>query len=141
MPTGFNTAHRKLPLDCLDYDATHSDCLVVVHYFLFLIVLYNKTMDILKIKETEARLLHHTPDGFVRYVHDDIIWNTRMLCLVGPRRVGKTTLMLQHIKRSTCPEKYLYYNIDTITDSEIRLTDLADTSKVKSLFYGVFGSV
>ena len=35
---------------------------------------------------------------YVRNVHDEIAWDDRMVAIVGARGVGKTTLLLQHIK-------------------------------------------
>lgn len=63
------------------------------------------TMDIRKIQEEQTRLLKAASLKFKRYMHDAIEWQTKMLCLVGPRGVGKTTLMLQHIKQAERPEK------------------------------------
>lgn len=83
-------------------------------------------MDIRKIQEEQTRLLKATSLKFMRYMHDAIEWQTKMLCLVGPRGVGKTTLMLQHIKRAERPEKYLYYNVDNVSGTETTLVDLAD---------------
>lgn len=83
-------------------------------------------MDIRKIQEEQTRLLRATSLRFKRYKHDAIEWNTKMLCLVGPRGVGKTTLMLQHIKQADHPDKYLYYNVDNIASADISLVELAD---------------
>ena len=35
---------------------------------------------------------------FVRYLHQDIDWSARLIAILGSRGVGKTTLMLQHIR-------------------------------------------
>ena len=35
---------------------------------------------------------------FVRYMYSEIDWSLRMVGIVGPRGVGKSTLVLQHIK-------------------------------------------
>lgn len=83
-------------------------------------------MDIRKIQEEQVRLLKATSVKFKRYMHDTIEWQTQMLCLMGPRGVGKTTLMLQHIKQAEYPEKYLYYNVDNISGTETSLLELAD---------------
>ena len=44
------------------------------------------------------KLLRETTTDFHRYMFDAINWDARMIGLVGPRGVGKTTLVLQHIK-------------------------------------------
>ena len=42
--------------------------------------------------------LEETTSRFHRYMFDRIDWDNRLIGLVGPRGVGKTTLMLQHAK-------------------------------------------
>lgn len=49
-----------------------------------------------------------------------------MLGLTGPRGVGKTTLILQHIKQHLDPDKTLYISAEDFYLVENRLTDLAD---------------
>ena len=49
---------------------------------------------------------------FVRYCYQNITWENRMLGLVGPRGVGKTTLFLQHIKTHCDLRKTLYVTAD-----------------------------
>ena len=53
-----------------------------------------------RLYETMQRLLANTVSPFHRYTYDRINWDNRMLGLVGPRGVGKTTHFLQHIKES-----------------------------------------
>jgi len=61
------------------------------------------------------RLLDANKLEFQRYLYDDIDWDDRLICIVGPRGTGKTTLMLQHIK-ATFPgrKKALYVSLDNI---------------------------
>ncbi len=42
--------------------------------------------------------LEYTTSQFHRYMYNQIDWDNRLIGLVGPRGVGKTTLMLQHAK-------------------------------------------
>lgn len=42
--------------------------------------------------------LEETTSSFHRYMFDKMDWDNRLIGLVGPRGVGKTTLMLQHAK-------------------------------------------
>ena len=43
-------------------------------------------------------LIDRVDTRFVRYLHDEIDWNSRLIAIPGTRGVGKTTLLLQHIK-------------------------------------------
>ena len=56
--------------------------------------------------------LDATKSQFVRYKYDAIHWQNRMLALVGPRGVGKTTLFLQHIKKHHSLGDTLYVTAD-----------------------------
>ena len=47
-----------------------------------------------RLYETMYRLLENTTSEFHRYIYDRINWDNRMLGLVGPRGVGKTTRSL-----------------------------------------------
>jgi len=44
--------------------------------------------------------LEKTNVDFLRYIYKEINWNSRMIGLTGARGVGKTTLILQHIKKT-----------------------------------------
>lgn len=58
------------------------------------------------------RQLDTTTSSFIRYKYDTIHWKNRMLGLVGPRGVGKTTLFLQHIKKNHSLRDTLYVTAD-----------------------------
>lgn len=60
-------------------------------------------------------------------MYDRIDWTNRMIGLTGPRGVGKTTLVLQHIKEHLSGEKSLFVNMEDFYFSSHRLIDLADT--------------
>ncbi len=49
---------------------------------------------------------------FVRYMYTKIDWSLRMVGLVGPRGVGKSTLVLQHIKTEKWQQNALYVSAD-----------------------------
>ncbi|MDR0694028.1 MAG: AAA family ATPase [Prevotellaceae bacterium] len=76
---------------------------------------------------TYARLLKNTRNKYIRYLYDNIAWNNRLIALVGPRGTGKTTMLLQHIKK-TFPDtkKALYVSLDHLWFSRNSLLDLAD---------------
>lgn len=71
-------------------------------------------------------LLQQTDLSFKRYLYGEIDWSSRMVGIVGPRGVGKTTLILQYIKEHLVAEKALYAAADDLFFSESRLYDLAD---------------
>lgn len=51
-----------------------------------------------KLQASFDAMLRTAPSTFHRYMFHQINWNNRLLGLVGPRGVGKTTLMLQYVK-------------------------------------------
>lgn len=63
---------------------------------------------------------------YKRYMFDRLPWDARMFGLVGPRGVGKSTLMLQYIKLHRDEEKMLYVSADNIYFSTHTLIELAD---------------
>ena len=72
------------------------------------------------------KLLRETTTDFHRYMFDAINWDARMIGLVGPRGVGKTTLVLQHIKEELPRDKTLYVTAEDLYFSSHHLVDLAD---------------
>lgn len=84
---------------------------------------FNQVME--QLTELFRRLLRLTDTTYVRFLHDQIDWSSRMLGIVGPRGVGKTTMLLQHIKLYHSVEDTLFVNADDIYFAEHRLFDLA----------------
>ena len=78
-----------------------------------------------KLKEYYRQLLQNTNIVFLRYLFSEINWDNRMIGLVGARGVGKTTLVLQHIKLNLNPDKTLYVTADDLYFSSNTLLDLA----------------
>ena len=78
-----------------------------------------------KLYEYMAELLKRTPLDFIRYKYDEINWNGRLVGIVGPRGVGKSTMVLQHIKQST-EGHHLYVSADNIYFTNYSLIDFAD---------------
>lgn len=72
------------------------------------------------------KLLKETDVRFQRYLYHEIDWDNRIIGIRGPRGVGKTTLMLQHIKKEMDAPDVLYVNADDIYFSNHRLIDLAE---------------
>lgn len=76
--------------------------------------------------QTYKLLLQQTPQKFVRYIHDEIDWNSRLVAILGARGVGKSTLMLQHIIKTGAEETSLLIFADDIYFGQHRLFDLAN---------------
>lgn len=65
--------------------------------------------------------------GFKRYLQDIIKWDNRLIILVGARGVGKTTLMLQHIKENLpLNEEVIYVSLDDIFFAKNSLIEFAE---------------
>ena len=71
--------------------------------------------------------LDATESQFVRYKYGAIHWQNRMLALVGPRGVGKTTLFLQHIKKHHSLSDTLYVTADHLYFTGHTLYETAET--------------
>ena len=71
-------------------------------------------------------LLQSTTTDFKRYLYDDVSWESRMIGIIGARGVGKTTMILQHIKESLDSNRALYVSADDMYFGKNRLFDLAD---------------
>ncbi len=76
--------------------------------------------------QTYETLLQHTTTGFKRYLYKEIMWDNRMIGIIGARGVGKTTMVLQYIKENLDHKKALYVSADDMYFGENRLVDLAD---------------
>ena len=74
------------------------------------------------------RELKKTDLSFQRYLIDDIDWEGRLSAITGARGTGKSTMILQHIKRTfgNLPKEALYVSADNIWFSGNRLFDLAN---------------
>ena len=75
--------------------------------------------------ELFRRLLLLTDTSYIRYLYDKIDWSARMIGIVGPRGVGKTTMLLQRIKLNHSLGDTLFINADDLYFAEHRLFDLA----------------
>ena len=80
-----------------------------------------------KIIEKFRNKLSHTSVDFTRSLMDEIKWEARMIGIKGARGVGKTTLMLQYIKKHFEHDPaVLYVSLDDIWFSDNKFADLAD---------------
>ena len=71
-------------------------------------------------------ILKNIPVDFQRYMYQRINWGNRLLGLVGPRGVGKTTLVLQYALLQLNRNETLYVTADDLYFSRHTLLDLAD---------------
>jgi predicted AAA+ superfamily ATPase len=78
------------------------------------------------IKEKHRKKIAFTSLEFIRSTMDTIDWNSRLIGIKGARGVGKTTLLLQYIKKHhpTDPA-VLYASLDDIYFSDNTLIDFA----------------
>lgn len=68
--------------------------------------------------------------GFVRYLYDEVRWDqSRLIAITGPRGVGKTTMLFQHILRRypDLGREVLYVTLDDIYFATNSLVDLAES--------------
>ena len=72
------------------------------------------------------RKLGETPTDLIRYKYKEIEWGGHALGLVGPRGVGKSTMLLQHIKMNMDVKDTLYVSADHLYFTSHTLVDLAD---------------
>ena len=79
-----------------------------------------------RLQATYKKLIRETTTSFHRYMFNRINWNARMVGLMGPRGIGKTTLVLQHIKEQLPIKESLYVQAEDFYFASHRLTELAD---------------
>lgn len=73
-------------------------------------------------------------EAFTRYLLPEVDWNQRLILLLGHRGVGKTTLLLQQLKRD--PAKSIYLSLDDYYFEEQRLIEVV--SALNDLGYRSF---
>ena len=78
--------------------------------------LYNRFRDLIAMTDTR----------YLRYMYGVLPWDNRMTALIGARGVGKTTLILQYIKRELPLEKTVYVTADDMYFTSHHLLDFAE---------------
>ncbi len=74
--------------------------------------------------------------GFVRFMHDKINWSSRLIGIRGSRGTGKTTLLLQHIKRTfESVDDALWVSLDNLWFKTHTLPDLVEFLYSRGLRY------
>lgn len=81
-------------------------------------------------KRLERIYLRNVDDvslDFVRYLYEQINWDNQLIMIKGPKGVGKTTMILQHINR-TFPDrtKAFYASVDSSYFGKNSIVDLAE---------------
>lgn len=81
-----------------------------------------------QLQSQHVRLLSHMNLQHQRSLMNEINWNAQLIGIRGSRGVGKTTLMLQHIKETygTDPTIALYASLDHLYFSRHSLLELAE---------------
>ena len=72
-------------------------------------------------------LLKNVDTSYVRDIHRSIPWDDRLIAILGARGVGKTTLVLQHIKLYEDVGTSLFVYADDLWFSTHSLVELAET--------------
>jgi Predicted ATPase (AAA+ superfamily) len=94
----------------------------------------NKKMETLF--EKHHQKIAYTSLRFTRSLMDNIHWDARLIGIRGARGVGKTTLLLQYIKKNLPQDStVLYVSLDDIWFSEHKLVELADTFSKRGGLY------
>lgn len=76
-------------------------------------------------EKSHAKIAEVSTD-YVRGIHDEIAWDDRLVAIMGARGVGKTTLILQHIKLYDNRPTALYVTADDLWFTSHTLVELAD---------------
>jgi len=81
-----------------------------------------------QLQAQHLRLLSHVDSRYKRSLMNEINWDARLIAIRGARGVGKTTMLLQHIKETygTDPSIALYASLDHLYFSRHSLIDLAE---------------
>ena len=81
-----------------------------------------------QLQAQHLRLLSHIDSRYKRSLMNEINWDARLIAIRGARGVGKTTMLLQHIKETygTDPTIALYASLDHLYFSRHSLIDLAE---------------
>ena len=82
-------------------------------------------MDISLTEYMEGQL-KQTTSTFHRYMYDKISWESRMFGLVGPRGVGKSTMVLQYIKVHRDSRRLFYISADHLYFSSHTIVETVD---------------
>jgi len=92
---------------------------------IFVFLCQTQTME--SLIEYSNKLITETETSFTRYMFHRVNWKNRFFGLVGPRGIGKTTMVLQYIKKNLPLHQTLYVTAEDFYFAKNRLLDLADS--------------
>ena len=78
-----------------------------------------------KLYELYAKKLKTVSTDFVRYLYDQINWESQLIVIMGARGVGKTTMVLQRILMTDSKKESLYISADNTFFAGNTLYDIA----------------
>ena len=78
-----------------------------------------------KLHELYAKKLKTVSTDFVRYLYDQINWDSQLIVIMGARGVGKTTMVLQRILMTDSKKESLYISADNTFFAGNTLYDIA----------------
>ncbi|PCJ00916.1 MAG: AAA family ATPase [Flavobacteriales bacterium] len=80
-----------------------------------------------KLIKRHLNLIKNTSLSFQRYLINDLPWEEQLVGIKGSRGVGKTTLLLQYIKKNyNTSDKALYISLDDLYFFENKLIDFVE---------------
>ncbi len=82
-----------------------------------------------KLIEFFRKKINSTNMTFIRSLEEQINWEARLICIRGSRGTGKTTLLLQHIKKNFSDklDKVIYVSLDNLYFADNSLLDFVDS--------------
>ncbi len=73
------------------------------------------------------RIIERTPTEFIRSAYSKIRWKNRLIGIIGARGTGKSTLVLQYLKKlGLTPTEAAYFSLDELYFTSNTLVDTAD---------------
>jgi len=101
--------------------------LLVIKIKLLYICFVKTTID--RLVEQFRRLLQATPMHLERSLMTEINWDARLIGIKGARGVGKTTLLLQYIRKNLSDRlnETLYISLDSVWLAEFSMTELVNS--------------
>lgn len=84
--------------------------------------------DLSELFSVQSNLLKHTADEPVRFLYNTINWKNRLVGIIGGRGAGKTTMLLQHLKKvKKAGENVLYISADHIRVGALGLYEIGSS--------------